>query len=513
MPDIERKIRVLVVEDEIVVSEDLQQRLLSLGFEIAGAADTGAEAVAIAEATRPDVALMDIMLHGKPEGIEAACVLRDELNIPVIYLTAHSDAATLHKAKLTDPAGYIVKPFEDTQLRVALELAPARHAMDQRARQAARLLSATFTSVGDAIIATNIRSEVILLNPAAERMTGWTQEQAAGKPCSEVVRLKHHDTGALQEDPATRALRQGVVVQLDPNIVLVARSGTECFVDDSASPITDEAGETLGAVVVLVDATDRVTVRSRVQALTRQVAELIVEKNKQEAVSAELEAFAAAVSHDLRSPLAAISGCTYVLSEHHRDQLDASGQKFIDYVRTSALQMERMVDDYLAFLKANREHEFTMGPVNLETLALAEFATLSRMPGARAANFVCGQLPPAWGDESMLRQVLINLLGNALKYSSQRPQAVVELGALPDAPCPTYYVRDNGAGFDAANAKGLFEPFHRFHRDTDFAGTGVGLAIVKRIVERHGGKLWCESQPDAGATFYFSLAVPAAKQE
>ncbi|WGG48752.1 ATP-binding protein [Rugamonas sp. DEMB1] len=108
----------------------------------------------------------------------------------------------------------------------------------------------------------------------------------------------------------------------------------------------------------------------------------------------------------------------------------------------------------------------------------------------------------------MLRQVLINLLGNALKYSSRTPQAVVELGFVPDAPCPAYYVRDNGAGFDVANAKGLFEPFHRFHRDADFPGTGVGLAIVKRVVERHGGRLWCESRPGAGATFYFSLAAP-----
>ncbi|WGG48753.1 response regulator [Rugamonas sp. DEMB1] len=365
MQDAEKKIRVLVVEDEIVVSEDLQQRLVELGFDVAGAADTGAEAVAFAEATRPDVALMDIMLHGKPEGIEAATVLRDDLNIPVIYLTAHSDAATLRKAKLTDPAGYIVKPFDDAQLRVALELAPARHAMEQRARQAARWLSATLSSVGDAVIATNMRAEITLLNPAAEKMTGWTQDEAAGKPCAQVLRLKHHDTGALLEDPATRALRDGVVVRLDPDTVLVARSGAECFVDDSASPITDETGMTLGAVVVLVDATDRAHAHSRVQALTRQVAELMAEKDKHEAVSAELEAFAAAISHDLRGPLAAISGFSYLLAERHRERLDSSGQKFIDYVRTSALQMERMVEDYLAFLKSNREHVLTMEPVDL----------------------------------------------------------------------------------------------------------------------------------------------------
>jgi len=509
MAEAERRIRVLVVEDEIVVSEDLQQRLAVLGFEIAGAADTGADAVAFAEATRPDVALMDIMLHGKPEGIAAAAVLRDDLNIPVIFLTAHSDSATLKQAKLTDPAGYIVKPFDDSQLRVALEMAPARHAMEQKARQVARWLAATLSSVGDAVIATNTHTEILLMNPVAEKLTGWTQEDAIGKPCGEVVRLLNHSTGALLRDPATRALESGVVVRLDPDTMLVSRNGTEHFVDDSASPITDDAGKTLGAVVVLVDATDRVTARSRVEALTRQVAELVAEKDKQAALSGELEAFAAAVSHDLRGPLAAISGFSYLLSERHRERLDPSGKKFLDYVRDSALQMERMVEDYLAFLKTNREQTPRMGPVDMKALALAEFTSLSRTPGVAPANFVCGALPAAWGDESMLRQVLANLLGNAIKYSAPCAQPTVELGYAPGADgVPTFHVRDNGVGFDAAQATALFEPFHRFHSAAEFSGTGVGLAVVKRIIEKHGGRVWAHSRPGAGATFYFTL--PAA---
>jgi len=129
--------RILVVEDEIVVSEDLQQRLRALGFAIAGAADTAAEAIALATTERPDLALMDVMLHGRPEGIEAAEYLRSQLNIPVIYLTAHSDRATLQKARLTDPSGYIVKPFDDAQLMIAIELAPRRHELDLKTRREA----------------------------------------------------------------------------------------------------------------------------------------------------------------------------------------------------------------------------------------------------------------------------------------------------------------------------------------------------------------------------------------
>ena len=504
---LQSKTRVLVVEDEIVVSEDLQQRLVTLGFEVAGAANTAADAIRLAAATRPDVALMDIMLHGRPEGIDAAEHLRSKLDIPVIYLTAHSDPATLQRAKRTDPAGYIVKPFDDAQLRVALELAPVRHEMERKARQVARWMTATLSSIGDAVIATNTRAEILLLNPAAEALTGWTQAEAVGKPCAEVLQLVNQSTGQALEDPATSALRHGLVIRLDPGSVLRTRSGEERSVDDSASPITDETGKVLGAVVVLVDASDRVAAQSRSQALTRQVSELLADKVKREALGAELEAFAIAVSHDLRRPLLTIAGFTELLAEKHRERLPATGQLFLDQVRTSALEMRRMVEDYLQFLQSNHEQETRHTEVDLKRLALDSYAEISRTPGQKQARFVCDALPLVWGDEVMLHQLLANLIGNALKYSARRGMPVVEVGASSDADFHTVFVRDNGVGLDLANADKMFEPFHHFHDAIEFPGTGVGLAIAKRIVERHGGRIWVKSQPDAGATFFFTLPV------
>lgn len=499
------KTRVLVVEDEIVVSEDLQQRLVELGFEVAGAADTGADAIRLATTTRPDVALMDIMLHGRPEGIEAAGHLRKELDIPVIYLTAHSDAATLQKAKLTDPSGYIVKPFDQEQLRVAIEMAPARHEMERKARRVALWLGATLASIGDAVIATDPVGKILLLNPAAETLTGWTQGEAAGKPCGEVLRLVHQGTGQPLEDPALRALREGVVVRLDPDTLLISRFGGERFVDDSASPIVDAEGRTLGAVVVIVDATDRNAAQDRVKTLKRQVEELLAEKDQHEMLSAEVEAFAAAVSHDLRAPLRAIAGFSEVLSESYRHQLDSAGQHFLDRVRANADRMDRMVEDYLVFLSSTRQRPLRMTQVDLNRLVQTAFADFAAVPGKHSIGLVCETLPPTWGDEVMVQQLLINLLGNAIKYSAKREQPVVEVGTLPGGNLHTFFVRDNGTGLDLAKADKLFEPFQRFHSAAEFPGTGVGLAIVKRIVECHGGRVWVESQPDAGATFFFTL--------
>jgi PAS domain S-box-containing protein len=513
MEQLPNKIRILVVEDEIVVSEDLQQRLVGLGFEVAGAADTATDAMALAATTRPDVALMDIMLHGRPEGIDAAEHLRSALNIPVIYLTAHSDAATLQRAKRTDPAGYIVKPFDDAQLRVAIEMAPTRHVMERKTRHAAHWLSATLISIGDAVIATNAQAEILLLNPAAEKLTGWAQEAAAGRPCGEVLRLVNKSTGLALEDPAASALRHGLVIRLDPDTVLITRDGQERYVDDSASPISDETGNVLGAVVVLVDATYRAAAQSRAQAMTRQLSELLAEKERREAQGAELEAFAAAVSHDLRTPLNSIMGFSELLGTKYRDRLDIKGQLFLDQVRASAADMHRMVEDYLGFLKSNREQPLHLAQVDLAELARNVFAELVHVPGQKPARLACETLPRIWGDALMLRQALVNLLGNALKYSAHRGMPVVEVGSVPDETVPTFFVRDHGAGFDMTKAQKLFEPFQRFHSAREFPGTGVGLAIVKRIVERHGGRIWAQSSPGEGATFFFTMPATPTPAE
>jgi len=308
------------------------------------------------------------------------------------------------------------------------------------------------------------------------------------------------------EDPATRALRQGLVVHLDSDSVLESRNGDVRDVDDSASPIAEEGGTIQGAVVVLVDITDRLASQNRVDALTRQVANLLAEKDHHELLGAELEAFAAAVSHDLRAPLRAIASFSDLLAASNHERLDATGQHFLERVRTNAQQMSSMVDDYLAFLASTHKQPSWMSAVEVGRLACEVFEDLAAS-GQMSARFTCKALPLAWGDEAMLRQVLINLIGNALKYSSRRDSPVVEVGATPGEAFNTYFVQDNGAGLDLDSAAKLFEPFQRFHSATAFPGTGVGLAIVKRIIERHGGRIWAESVPGAGATFRFTLPV------
>ena len=233
----------------------------------------------------------------------------------------------------------------------------------------------------------------------------------------------------------------------------------------------------------------------------------VTERTQQlEAANRELEAFSYTISHDLRAPLRAISGFTAILSEEYADAMPAEARGYLKRVRNSGEHMGQLVDDLLAFSRLGRQAMRTQ-PVSIRGIVDRSLEQLAPALDGRQVEVVIGELPDAECDAALVEQVFVNLLSNAFKYSRRREGARVEVGVLnADATeGPTYFVRDNGAGFDMEYAGKLFGVFQRMHRSEDFEGTGVGLAIVQRIVERHGGRIWAEAKVDAGATFYFTL--------
>jgi signal transduction histidine kinase len=216
----------------------------------------------------------------------------------------------------------------------------------------------------------------------------------------------------------------------------------------------------------------------------------------------ELDAFSYSVSHDLRTPLRAIDGYAQMLEEDYGGSLDDEGRRLLGVVRGGAKRMNRQIEDLLAFSRLGRQ-PLNKAPVDMAQLARATLDELG--DAARRARIRSYEVPKASSDANLMRHVWLNLLGNALKYSSKRAEPSVEIGGRQEIADTVYWVRDNGAGFDMRQAKRLFGVFQRLHRDDEFPGTGAGLAIVQRIVVRHGGRVWAEAQPDAGATFYFSL--------
>jgi signal transduction histidine kinase len=225
------------------------------------------------------------------------------------------------------------------------------------------------------------------------------------------------------------------------------------------------------------------------------------------AVNKDLEAFSYSVSHDLRAPLRSIDGFTRILQEDYAKELDQAGREHADRIRRAAQRMGELIDDMLNLAKVSRT-DLRRAEIDLSALAREIADTLRERAPDRKATFVIAEPIEAEGDSGLLRIALDNLLGNAWKFTSNRSPAEIEIGRRVVDGEPACYVRDNGAGFDMAYAGKLFQAFQRFHDAKEFPGTGIGLAIVHRIVSKHGGRIWAESEPGKGTTFYFTLPTP-----
>jgi signal transduction histidine kinase len=218
----------------------------------------------------------------------------------------------------------------------------------------------------------------------------------------------------------------------------------------------------------------------------------------------ELEAFSYSVSHDLRAPLRAIEGFSGLVLDQHANDLPPEGRRYLGLVRKNTQAMATLIDGLLAFARLGQQ-QLSKRSIEVEPLARELVAELEASSNGRILEISVGTLPPARADRALLRQVLFNLLSNAVKYTGAREVARIEIGAYENDGQTVYFVRDNGVGFDMRHADKLFRVFQRLHRAEEYEGTGIGLALVARIVTRHGGRIWAEGKPDEGATFYFTL--------
>jgi signal transduction histidine kinase len=285
----------------------------------------------------------------------------------------------------------------------------------------------------------------------------------------------------------------------------MTRAAEEIAAGHSTERIGLRRGDELGRLATAFDSMSEHVERGR-RDLEARVESRTAELN---AANRELEAFSYSVSHDLRAPLRAINGFSRILLEDHAGNLNEEGQHYLRRVSQNAGMMGQLIDDLLAFSRLSR-HQLTRTRIDMTALFLAVIGDCERAEPERRIEFVQHPLPPAWGDPSLIKQVVVNFVHNAVKFTRRTEGARIEVGATAGNGGTIYYVRDNGVGFDMRYADKLFGVFQRLHKAEDFEGTGVGLAIVQRVVTRHGGKAWAESELGKGATFYFSLPEDGA---
>ncbi len=484
------KAQILVVEDEGIIAQDIQNTLKKLGYAVPAIAYSGKEGIEKAQEIQPDLVLMDIVLGGGIDGIEAAEQIRRRFHIPVVYLTAYADEKTLQRAKITEPFGYILKPFEEKELYITIEMALYKHEMERRLKESQQWLTTTLKSIGDAVIATDINGCVIFMNPIAESLTGWKQKEASGKHLKKIFNIINEKTGKQVDDPVTRVLREGIVVGLANHTLLISKDGTRRSIDDSGAPIKDENGKIIGVVLVFRDVSEK-----------RRIEQELMKADKLNS----LGILAGGIAHDFNNILTAILGNIILAKEFTRP-----GEKIY----------ERLIEAEKASLRAKDLAQqlltFSSGGAPIKkTMFISELLKESALFALSGSNVQCefsisNNLWAVEIDEGQINQAINNLIINAIQSMPEggRIKLTAENVTVSEGEKKGRYVKisivDQGIGIPKEHLPKIFEPYFT----TKQKGSGLGLAIVYSIIKKHDGYIEVETELGVGTTF--KVYLPAS---
>ena len=364
-------------------------------------------------------------------------------------------------------------------------------------------LAAVVESSDDAIISKTLNGMVTAWNSGAERLFGYSSAEALGKPMDRLLPL---DRANEESDILARIARGDRLTRFET--VRVRKDGKRVDISETISPVEDCNGAIVGVATIARDITQRKAYELEILKLNDELEERVTLRTAQlEAVNKELETFSYSVSHDLRAPLRHISGFSELLVEEFGATLAPAAQKYVERIQAGTQQMGVLVDELLNLARLGR-HALRLQPTTLNPIVAEMLAILQPQSEGRQVEWVIADLPAVQCDPVLVKQIFQNLLSNALKFTRPRARAVIEVNYKKQADGQVaFMIRDNGVGFDMKYAGKLFGVFQRLHRAEDFEGTGIGLATVQRISQKHGGRVWAEGKLDKGATFYFTLGA------
>jgi len=384
-----------------------------------------------------------------------------------------------------------------------------RKRLETEANQSKLFFSTSLISIGDAVITTNAKGIITFMNKVAEDITKWKADEAAGRAHEDVFNIYYEGTRNKVKSPIRDALETKNIVGLNNHTILVDKNNNEIHIDDSAAPILNENNEVTGAVLIFRDITQKRHVEQNLESAYNDVQELNKingEKVKQlEDLNHDLESFTYSVSHDLRAPLRSIDGFSKILQEDYGKDFDDEGKRLLKVIRDNSKKMGNLIDDLLNFSKLGRKSlNYKVTDFNQMVNEIIE-NTKYHVNDFSKYEIKVGPLLPAYVDEVLMLEVWRNLISNAVKFSSKKEAPQIEIGCYVRDDKVTYFVKDNGAGFNMQYADKLFNVFQRLHNDAEYSGTGVGLALCSKIVSKHGGTITAESKPDEETIFSFTL--------
>lgn len=488
---------IFIVEDEIITARSIARNIQKFGYQVAGIATSGSEAIAEIMTTKPDLVLMDILLQKNDvDGITTAERVQSQLNVPIIYLTAHSDSVTLERAKFTTPFGYILKPYNKKDLQISIELALHKHQQEIQLIKREELLTSILNATQDGVVATDTNSKIIYMNPAAENSTGWQLDQIGDRTARDILRIIDGRTQEIWH-PLDLVLAQGEVLYLSESVILLRKTGESRQIRNSISPIFDTNGEITGAVLIFTDlsniSADRtnqmgIISNPQVNQLGNYLIDLIV--------------------HELRTPLTVILSTAKSLQSYRQKWTIAKQDESLSRIQQAVEQMTRLLNNVAIWDELGAEQIDLMPEwFNILTLSQEIITELESIDGGKHQLTLSsrGARKLVFLDRDILRYILVNLLLNGLKYSPQ--ETVVSLSLEFKAESLTIQVSDHGIGIPLEEQQRIFEPLYRAGNIDQIKGTGLGLAIVKAYVQLCGGEISLTSSTLFGTVFTVNLPL------
>lgn len=510
---------IMVVEDESIVAKDIETSLRALGYKVAGVMSSGEEAIPAAKAARPDLILMDIMLRGKLDGVETAHRITSEMNIPVVFLTAYSDESTIGRAKKTNAAGYLLKPFEERELRTTIEMALYKHAMELKLMRNREWLKTILHSIADAVLTTNETGLIEFVNPAAETLTGFTAPEMIAHRLSDVVRLqKAKDTIRLELNPELFLHNNGGIALSESDIVLVAKDGRQNEVEYSAAPLKYSDGKTVGVVVVLRDISAKQKGAEREKALQRR----LFRAHRMESLGM-LASGVAEQLHRMIGPI--IEYPNLILNKVAPDN---EIKQDLAVIRNSAQKADEILGDLLAL---GRLENYSLEPLRLDEVVVDLInspAFKLKRQNAPLVDFqieLPEQIPPVIGSKQSLLELTANLVLHAYAFVGDSGtiklslefvkvnETILGFEIVEAGEYVALKVADSGRSLSEEEINRFFEPFYAKNQAADHQShNALGMALAYAIIKGHKGMIDIKSAPGKGneITIYFPAQTIAA---
>lgn len=493
-------ISILCVEDE-KASLGLLCESLALKYPeaVIYRAGDGKDGLALYKEHLPEIVITDISMPVM-DGLQMAAHIKSlNADAVIIAVTALSDTESLLKAIETGIQHYVLKPADFAKLFEEIDKSAATINMRKQLKvqnEKIRKLSRALEQSPCSVIISNEQGIIEYVNPKFTEQTGYLAGEAIGK--NQHVYLPGLTAPGISAAMCDKIIPGEIWHGEQENI---RKNGEIYWESVAVSAIHDDDGAISNYVAVMDDISARKEAEAAIAELNAKLAARAVELER---ANQDLDAFNYSVAHDLRSPVTGISGFCGVILEKYGQTLDENCGKFFSIIQEEALRMDQLINTLLNFSRIARE-ELHLERVDLSRIAQLLSSELQRKSPERKAEFRIADDINCSGDAGLLQVAMGNLLENAWKYSMKQDNTVIEFGGTRVDDLLTCYVRDNGAGFDADLAGNIFYPFQRFHSDEEFAGHGIGLTTVQRIIQRHGGNIWAESEAGKGATFYFTL--------